>query len=99
MYDMSQLRETLSMELKKIIILLVVSSFVDTVLAQHFTVKPIYFENESIQIDEEIAEFSYETVSSVLALRNSSDKKILLSATIACCQIRSSFTFICLQSN
>ena len=72
------------MELKKIIILLVVSSLASTVFAQHFTVKSISFANESIQIDEEIVEFSYETVSSVLTLRNTSSEKFLLPATITC---------------
>lgn len=72
------------MELKKIIIQLVVLSLADTFFAQYFTVKPISFVNESIQINEEIVEFSYETVSSVLTLRNSSDEKILLSATMVC---------------
>ena len=73
----------MSKDLKKIFVILMLACF-HNVYAQHFTVKSISFANESIQIDEEIAEFSYETVSSVLTLRNSSDEKILITATIAC---------------
>ena len=71
------------MELKKIFVILMLACF-HNVYAQYFDMESISFANESIQIDEEIVEFSYETVSSVLTLRNTSSEKFLLPATITC---------------
>ena len=71
------------MELKKIFVILMLACF-HNVYAQYFDMESISFANESIQIDEEIVEFSYETVSSVLTLRNTSSEKFLLPSTITC---------------
>ncbi|MBD5434119.1 MAG: YARHG domain-containing protein [Treponema sp.] len=73
----------MSKDLKKIFVILMLACF-HNVYAQYFDMESISFANESIQIDEEIVEFSYETVSSVLTLRNTSSEKFLLPATITC---------------